>query len=243
MAGYGDPHTVRSFDEELTHLNEMIARMGGLAETQLAEALQSILDGDEAKAKRVVEDDHQIDVVHTDVEEFAIRMLALRQPMADDLRAIIQSLKAAATLERIGDNAASCAKRVHVLHESPAVPPLKSAVRMGWLVLDMLKQSVDAYLRRDVERAIAVRNRDSEVDDFYSSLFRELLTYMMEDTRNITPCTHLLFIAKNLERIGDQATNLAEMTYYLVTGKTLKTDRPKNDTSSFTIVEPKHFDG
>lgn len=239
----GDPHTVRAFDEELARLNEHIARMGGLAETQLADALQAILDGDEEKAKRVVEDDTQVDDVHMQVEEEAIRMLALRQPVADDLRTIIQSLKAASTLERIADHAASTAKRVHALHEGPALPPVKSAVRMGWLVLDMLKQAVDALLRRDIDRAVEVWNRDSEVDDFYSSLFRELLTYMMEDTRNITPCTHLLFAAKNLERIGDQATNLAEMTYYMVTGRQLEGERPKSDTSSFTIVEPKHFEG
>lgn len=163
--------------------------------------------------------------------------------MADDLRTIIQSLKSASTLERIADHAASTAKRAHVLREGPTLPPIKSTVRMGWLVLDMLKQAVDALLRRDTELAVLVWKRDSEVDDFYSSLFRELLTYMMEDTRNITPCTHLLFVAKNLERIGDQATNLAEMTYYMVTGKQLEGERPKSDTSSFTIVEPKHFEG
>jgi len=167
-----------------------------------------------------------------------VRLLALRQPMAQDLREIVSALKVSADLERIGDYAANIAKRSLALAQVPVVRPAAGIPRMGRLVETILKEVLDAYIERDVDKAIAAWERDEELDDLYTSLFREVLTYMMEDPRNITPCTHLLFMAKNLERIGDHATNIAEIIHFLVVGTPLTVLRPKNDGSSFAVVSP-----
>ena len=168
-----------------------------------------------------------------------MRVLALRQPMATDLREVIAALKISSDLERIGDYAANVAKRVVALNQIPPIPTAKAIPRMARLAQNIIKDTLDAYTARDAERAIDVWHRDEEIDEMYTGLFRELLTYMMEDPRNITPSTHLLFIAKNIERIGDHATNVAEIIHYLVTGQRMVGGRPKGDTTSFQVIEPK----
>lgn len=229
----GGSHIVKSFDDELNKLKDIVARMGGLAEAHIVAAIQALNDRDGEAAARVVADDAKVDALERQANEQVVRLLALRTPVADDLRTAITGLKLSGELERIADNAASCAKRIMVLSQLPAVAPSRAVGRMGWLAVEMLKEVIDAYMAHDAERALAVWRRDQELDDLYSSLFRELLTYMLEDQRNITACTHLMFIAKNLERIGDHATNIAEMTYYVVTGKSLTEQRPKRDVSSY----------
>jgi phosphate transport system protein len=236
MPPLGTPHTVRAFDAELNTLNQKIARMGGLAETQLNNAVQALTTADPALANEVIAGDDAVDTTEDSVNEMVVRMLALRQPMADDLRVVMSSLKVAGALERVADHAAGIAHRVHILKDHAPVPALKSVGRLGALVLELLKDSLDAYTNRDTERAVRVWERDEDVDALYSSLFRELLTYMMEDPRNIAPCSHLLFVAKNLERIGDHATTVAEVTHYIATGQRLGRSRPKGDTT--TRVDP-----
>ena len=167
-----------------------------------------------------------------------MQILALRQPMANDLRVVISALKISSDIERIGDYGANIAKRALALNQLPPVQPAATIPRMGKLVLGNIKLVLDAYMERDADKALDVWNADEEVDEMYTSLFRELLTYMMEDPRNITPCTHLMFIAKNVERIGDHATNIAEVVHFLVTGETIEAARPKGDTSSFAVVTP-----
>lgn len=228
----GGTHIVKSFDEELAKLKDIIARMAGLAEAQIVAAVRALTERDSDIAARVVADDAQIDALEFQANEQVVRLLALRTPLADDLRVSITGLKLSAELERVADNAASCAKRIIVLNHLPTVAPVRGVGRMGWMAIEMLKEVIDAYLSQDAERALAVWRRDQELDQIHSSLFRELLTYMLEDPRNITPCTHLMFLAKNLERIGDHATNIAEMAYFLVSGKRLTEERPKGDISS-----------
>ncbi len=232
MPTIGDHHIVKSFDEELKRLQDALARMGGLTEQQLRGAIDALERRDSDLATRIMNDDSRVDECEAFVNEQTIRLLALRSPVADDLRAVIATLKAAGDLERIADHAANAAKRSLVLNQMPPVAPMRSLVRMGKLVQGLLAEVLAAYLSHDAEKALAVRSRDQEVDDLYSSLFREILTYMMEDPRTITACTHLMFIAKNIERVGDHATNIAEMTYFLVTGRNLNDQRPKRDTSS-----------
>ncbi len=231
-------HIVRSFDQELESLRRLIAQMGGVAESQIEAAIQCVVRRDAALAGKIVESDEQLDRYEQQIDADAVRALALRQPMASDLREVISALKIAADLERIGDYAANVAKRAVALTQTPPVRPAATIPRMGRLVQHLLKDVLDAYTERDVERALAAWNGDEEVDELYTSLFRETLTYMMEDPRNITPCTHLLFIAKNLERIGDHATNIAETIHFLVTGEPVRTVRPKGDISSFTVAAP-----
>ncbi len=226
-------HIVKSFDEQLDKLNDIIARMGGLAEVQLATAIQSLTERDSDLATKVMNNDSQVDAYEASLNEEVVKTLALRSPVADDLRLVISALKVSADLERVADHAANAAKRALVLNQMPPVPPLRAVARLGWLVLDLLKDVIDAYLAHDADKAIQVWQRDSEVDDLYSSLFRELLTYMMEDPRTITACTHLLFVAKNIERVGDHATNIAEMVHYTVKGTSLSDNRPKRDVTSF----------
>ncbi len=228
-------HIVRSYDEELRKLDQALARMAGLAENQLAQALKAMSERDSDLASKVIADDVLVDEGEEFVGEQTVRLLALRAPVADDLRRVISSVKVAADIERVADHIANTAKRTLILNQAPAVGPTRSLVRLGLLVEGMLRESLDAYLARDANRALTIRDRDREVDDLYSSLFREILTYMMEDSRTITVCSHLMFIAKNIERIGDHATNIAEMTYYLVTGQRLGRDRPKNDTTTSDV--------
>jgi phosphate transport system protein len=223
-------HIVTSFDEELSRLSDLISRMGGLAESQLEDAIQALQTRDSSLAEQAVENDRQI--------ELAIRLLALRQPMGADLRHIVTGLKIAPVVERIGDYSKNVAKRASALNQMPPVKPLFTIPRMGRLVRDMVKDVLDAFSNNDVEMARDVWMRDKEVDEMYDSLFRELLTYMMEDARHITACTHLLFIARNIERIGDLATNIAELIQYQVEGRALDADRPKADLSSITVVDP-----
>jgi phosphate transport system protein len=231
-------HTVKSYDEELKRLSTAIARMGGLAETQLAGAIQAIVRRDAELAASVVEGDVKVDEMEQEIDTLAVRLLALRQPMAIDLRQIIGSLRISADIERIADYAANVAKRAIALSQISPLRPIHAIPRMGRVVQEMIKDVLDAYVSRDVPKAVAVWNRDEELDEMYSSLFRELLTYMMEDPRNITGSTHLLFIAKNIERIGDHATNIAETIHFLVMGAQLRTARPKGDESSYTVVKP-----
>ena len=231
-------HIVRSYDEELRRLSNMVAQMGGLAETQLAAAIQAVARRDSDLAAQTVEADAKVDAMEQQIDEFVIRLLALRQPVAGDLREIVAALRIASDLERIADYAANVAKRAIALNQTPPVRPVHAVPRMGELVLGMIKDTLDAYAARDAEKAKAVWHRDEEVDETYNSLFRELLTYMMEDPRAITTCTHLLFIAKNIERIGDHTTNIAELIHFTVYGQPLKESRPKGDTTSFAVVPP-----
>jgi len=231
-------HIVKSFDEELQRLNAVVLRMGGVAEAQLAGAIDALVRRDTELAQKVVAGDEAIDQMDLDLEENAVRTLALRQPMANDLREVISALKISSDLERIGDYAKNVAKRTLALNQLTPHESARSIPRMAKLVQAIIKDVLDAYANHDPDRALDVWHRDEEVDEMYTALFRELLTYMMEDPRNITPCTHLLFIAKNIERIGDHATNIAETTHYLTTGKRIEGGRPKGDLSSFQVVNP-----
>jgi phosphate transport system protein len=230
MSPVGDSHIVKTYDAELDRLRQIIARMGGKAEAQMRAALEAMTERDNDAAAQVVVADHEIDEYDAQVNDLTMRLLALRAPVADDLRTVITALKVSAELERIGDLSANVAKRSLVLSQTPAVPAARAALRMGWMVLDRIKRVLDAYLAHDAGAALEVWKSDQEVDDLYSSLFREILTYMMEDPRTITASTHLMFVAKNLERCGDHATNIAEMTYYLVSGRPLREDRPKTSS-------------
>lgn len=236
----GEQHIVKSYDIELGKLGDALARMGGLAESQLAAAIQALENRDGELAGIVVGDDARIDSLDAFINEQAIKVLALRSPVADDLRTVVTALKIAGEVERIGDLAANVAKRALVLNQVPPVTQTRSVSRLGRLSLAMVKDVLDAYLGGDAERALAVRDRDQELDEIHSALFREILTYMMEDARTITPCSHLLFIAKNLERIGDHATNIAEMTHFRVTGKALPEERVKRDTAASLTGLPGH---
>jgi phosphate transport system protein len=232
-------HLVKSYDNELKRLRDMLTEMGGIVESQVAMAAEAIMNRDSSAATRVVEDDPKVDALEREIEQFVIRMLALRQPMAGDLRRIVAGLKITGDLERIGDYAANVAKRSIVLGQYSLPYSLAGLAHMAHMVQDQLKSIIDALGNNDTDKAIEVWRSDRVVDDIYNALFRELITYMMEDPRNITPCTHLLFIAKNLERIGDHATNIAETVYYSVTGEVLPDTRPKGDTSAYAIVRPK----
>ena len=229
----GAHHIVKSYDDELKKLHDAIARMGGLAELQLKGAIEALDRRDSELAARIMEEDAKVDEGEHFVNEQTVRLLALRAPVADDLRMVIASLMIASELERIADLAANAAKRSLILNQAEPVGPMRALVRLGKLVQTLLSDALGALLAHDAPRALAVRTRDQEVDDLYSGLFREILTYMMEDPRTITACSHLMFIAKNIERMGDHATNIAEMTYFLVTGKSLNDQRPKRDTSVF----------
>jgi phosphate transport system protein len=231
-------HIVRAFGQELEEISNIIIRMGGVAEAQVEAAAQAVVRRDAAMAAQVIQADHQLDQLQQDIDNETLRLLALRQPMASDLREILAAVKIASNVERIGDYASNIAKRAIALAQVPPVRPVSGVPRMDRLVQEIMKDVFDAYVDRDVAKAVDARQRDEELDELYTSLFREVLTYMMEDPRNITPCTHLLFIAKNLERIGDHATNIAETIHFLVVGQPLTTKRPKGDTSSQMVVNP-----
>ena len=231
-------HITKAYDEELRRLSNTVAEMGGLAESQLGSAIEAVATRDTEVAGRVIEGDANIDQAERDVDNLAIRLLSLRQPVARDLREIFAALKIASDLERIGDYASNVAKRSIALSQTPPVRPVYALPRMAQFAQLQIKDVLDAYVQRDAEKAYSVWLRDAELDEMYSSLFRELLTYMMEDPRSIGSCTHLLFMAKNIERIGDHATNIAENLYYLVNGTPLEQVRPKGDVSSLEIVTP-----
>jgi len=235
----GHEHIVKSFDDDLNHINSIIAEMGGLAERQFADAISAMHNRNAELARDVIGRDQTIDELELELVEFSIRTLALRQPMADDLRAVIVALKISTNLERIGDYAKNIAKRTVTLAEMEPVGPAGSSItRMASQVQNMIKNALDAYATQNLSLADDVRLRDEEVDQLHTSLFRELLTYMVEEPRNITACTHLLFMAKNVERVGDHVTSIAENIHYLVAGELPPDDRPKGDDSSSTIVTP-----
>jgi phosphate transport system protein len=224
-------HIVKSYDEELQRLTGEIRRMGEIALDQLDAAIDAVMQRDSDAAIQVVHNDAAIDALEQEVSHDVVRLLALRQPMARDLREILAALRIAADIERIGDHAANVAKRSMVLNQSAPVQLANALPRLARLAEALVREVLAAYGSDDADRALAAWARDEELDEQYTSLFRELLTYMMEDPRNITPCTHLLFMAKNLERIGDHATNIAENVYFLVHGTQITQTRRKGDAT------------
>ncbi len=231
-------HTVKSYEEELKLLDSKIAQMGGLAEDVLGHAVRALDRRDPELAEYAIREDLAIDELERSIEELAISIIARRQPMALDLRQIITATRISSDLERIGDLAKNIAKRaLAVANEQQPKQLMLGIKHIGMTALEQLKDVLDAYSTRDAEKALKVWLRDEQIDAMYNSLFRELLTYMMEDPRNIGLCTHLLFGAKNIERIGDHTTNIAEMIHYLVHGKPITEDRPKGDVTSYTVVE------
>ena len=227
-------HTIKAFDADLQELARMIAEMGGLAERQIGDALDALNRHDAESARGILEADARIDTLQREIEEKAILTIARRQPMAVDLRDIVGALRVSNDLERIGDLAKNIAKRVEVVENELSLQKVMRGVEhMTELVLTQIKDVLDAFARRDVAKAVQVWRSDEQVDAVNNSLFRELLTYMMEDPRNISVCIHLLFCAKNIERMGDHATNIAETVYYMVEGRPITDQRPKGDTTSF----------
>jgi phosphate transport system protein len=230
-------HTVRAYDEELATLGNRIAAMGGHAERMVDEAVAALINADTALARKVIADDVVLDEGQRWIDDRAIVLIAKRQPMADDLREIIGTIRISADLERVGDLGKNIAKRVVAVADMrQPVQLFRGLEALATLALTQLKQVLDVYASRSVGAIAFMRDRDEEIDAMYTSLFRELLTYMMEDPRNISPCTHLLFCAKNIERIGDHATNIAETVYYVVTGEQLPLERPKEDKSHRVVM-------
>ena len=218
-------HTVKAFDEELDQLRATISEMGGLAEAAISAAMEALVRRDAQAAGEVVVRDARIDELEAEVERQAVQIIALRAPMADDLREVVAALKIAGVVERIGDYAKNIAKRVPSVEDS-RIRPQSLLPEMARIAGEMVHNVLDAFAARDAAKAAEVCERDAAVDDFYNSIFRALLTHMMENPHNITPATHLLFVAKNLERIGDHATNVAEMVYFAATGEHMP-ERPK----------------
>lgn len=226
-------HITSAFDEELKYLNRRISEMGGLAEQMCADAVRALVNADGALAQKVISDDVILDTAEREIQEKAIVTIAKRQPMASDLREIIGTLRIAADLERVGDLGKNNAKRVMAVQGTGVPRKLARGLEhLSELALVQLKEVLDVFANRSAQKAEAIRLRDEEIDAMYTSLFRELLTYMMEDPRNITTCTHLLFCAKNIERIGDHATNIAETIYFIATGAPPQGERPKDDSSN-----------
>jgi phosphate transport system protein len=230
-------HTAKAFDTDLQELTRKVAEMGGLAEREVADSIQALTKRDVDLAKRVEASDPAIDRLQHEIEEKAILTIARRQPMAVDLREVVGALRLANDLERIGDLAKNIAKRVNALtgdfHPHKLI---RGVEHMSSLVLSQLKQVLDAYAAHDVPAALTVWRADERIDAMCNSLFRELLTYMMEDPRNITFCIHLMFCAKNIERIGDHATNIAETVYYTIEGHPIGEPRPKSETTDFATA-------
>jgi phosphate transport system protein len=215
-------HIVSSYEDELTNLNKAISEMGGMVEQAITESAVALLKLDHKQAQDVRLFDKKIDEMQQRINDAAVSIIARRQPMAADLRMVVTSIQVANDLERTGDMAKQLAKRALQIESLSLAPKFYNGVKhMADLVARQLKAALDAYARRNAQAAIEVCSRDDEVDAMYNSLFRELLTYMMEDPRNITQCTHLLFCTKSLERVGDHATNIAEAAYYLETGRHL----------------------
>ncbi len=230
-------HTTKAFDVDLRELTRMVAEMGHLVEKQIADSLDALANRDAELGQRAITADPGIDALQHEIEEKAVLTIARRQPMAIDLREIIGAVRIANDLERVGDLAKNIGKRVLPLSEDLHPANLMLGVeRMGELVLGRIRQVLDSYAQRELELALAVWNGDEEIDSTCTSLFRELLTYMMEDARNITYCLHLMFCAKNIERMGDHATNIAETVYYIIEGRTITEQRPKGDTTSFAAM-------
>ena len=227
-----DAHIVRSYSDELQNISALVAKMGGLAETILTDAMTALVKRDADLSNQAIQADKRVDGLDAEIEYQVVRMLALRQPMAVDLRSIISALKIAQSLERIADHAKNGAKRALVINQSPPMDATRGIVRLSDVAREMLRSVLDAYVNSDAEGAVKVRDRDEDLDVLYDGYFRECLTYMMEDSRNITAATHLLFIAKNIERIGDQCTNIAENVYFMQTGERLTASRSKGEDLS-----------
>jgi phosphate transport system protein len=231
-------HTVTAFEDELKALDGKIAQMGGLAEQLLGRAIDSLEKRDPNLAEQAISQDKAIDQLDREIEELAIQIIARRQPVALDLRQILAALRISSDLERIGDLGKNIAKRAMAIAGESRPQQLMIGIgHIGSKAMEQLQNVLDAYSQRDAEKAMQVWTRDRDLDAIYNSVFRELLTYMMEDPRNIGLCTHLLFGAKNLERIGDHATNMAESIHFLVKGVSITDDRPKLDTTSFMTPE------
>ncbi|MEO9788338.1 MAG: phosphate signaling complex protein PhoU [Aurantimonas coralicida] len=231
-------HTVTSYEDELKLIVRRISEMGGMAERMVEQSVAALMRSDWGLAQSVVADDLLLDDAQRALDERAIMTIAKRQPMAVDLREIVGAIRISNDLERIGDLAKNIAKRVIAVHDhAHPVQLVRGIEHLSEMALEQLKEVLDAYGERDYERALAMRENDEQIDAMYTSIFRELLTYMMEDPRNITSCTHLLFSAKNIERIGDHATNIAETVYYIQTGKQLENERPKRDNTA-TMTQP-----
>jgi phosphate transport system protein len=228
-------HIVRSYDQEQAALLDELIRMGQMSVAQLEAALDVVERRDDKAAERVIGNDEAIDALEQQVNHDVIRLIR-RGPMATDLRVILAALRVASDIERIGDLAANIAKRSMALNLSPPLPHTRGLDALGRIAARQVRDVLDAYASRDGDAALRVRANDAELDTVFTGLFRELLTYMMEDARAITPCTHLLFMAKNLERIGDHATNIAENVWFLVHGEDLMPPRDKRDESSTTVV-------
>ena len=228
-------HIVKSYDQEQAALMRELLRMGEMSVAQLEAALDVVERRDDNAAERVMANDDAIDALEQQVNQDVIRLIR-RGPMATDLRVILAALRVASDIERIGDYAANIAKRSIALNQTPPLPHTRGLEALGRMAAQQMREVMRAYVARDGEAALRVRERDAELDTLYTGLFRELLTYMMEDARAITPCTHLLFMAKNLERIGDHATNIAENVWFLVHGEELMPPRDKRDDSSITVV-------
>ncbi len=229
-------HTVKAFDDEIGELRGLISEMGGRAEAAITAAMEALVRGDVEGAALVVADDLKIDRLETEVEKLAVKIIALRAPMADDLREVVAALKIAGVLERVGDYAKNIARRVPTIKAHRKIEPISVLPAMAQVAGDMVHDVLDAFAARDAEAAVAVCDRDREVDDFYNSIFRALVTYMMENPPTITAAAHLLFIAKNLERIGDHATNVAEMVYFAATGNYMA-ERERGDASASGGIE------
>jgi phosphate transport system protein len=219
-------HTIKAFDQDIERLRALISQMGGLAEHAIDEAMRCLIQRDVDGAERVVQDDHKLDALEIETERRAVQLIALRAPMAGDLRDVVAALKISGVVERIGDYAKNIARRVPQLENVGKIEPISLLPEMARIAAEMVHNVLDAFVERDAEAAVRVCQRDAAVDDFYDSIFRALLTHMMENPQNIGQAAHLLFVAKNLERVGDHATNIAEMVYYAATGDHM-TDKTK----------------
>lgn len=234
-----EPHTVTAYDDELRWLSRRLSEMGGIAEGMVADSLTALINADTGLAQRVISEDLLLDQGEREIYDKAVLVIAKRQPMASDLREIIGSIRIASDLERVGDLGKNIAKRVISIHTMPQPKKLvRGLEHLSELALTQLKEVLDAFSSHSAEQANSIRERDEEIDAIYTSLFRELLTYMMEDPRNISACTHLLFCAKNIERIGDHATNIAETVFYVATGEQMTAERPKDDDSANVVADP-----
>lgn len=222
-------HIVTAFDQDLRGISARISEMGGLAEEQLGHAIEALRERDSELAQEIIRVDKRLDAMEMRLEQSAIEVMALRQPMADDLREVVAALKISSTLERIGDLAKNIAKRTLLLNQDEPIRVMNSVVRLGKQTQTLMTEALDAYTARDTALSVAVWKRDVEIDEMHNSIFRELTTYMMEDPRTIGLCSQLLFVVKNFERIGDHTTFIAEMTYFVVEGKPLGDDRPKSN--------------
>ena len=214
-------HTLKAFDEDLDRLRALISEMGGLAEHAITEAMRCLTQRDTEGALKVIDDDRKLDALEVETEKRVVQLIALRAPMAGDLRDVVAALKISGVVERIGDYAKNIAKRVPLLEGAGKIEPVSLLPEMARIAASMVHDVLNAFVNRDAEAAARVQERDKAVDDFYDSIFRTLLTHMMENPHNIGQSAHLLFVAKNIERVGDHATNIAEMVYYAATGRHL----------------------